>query len=297
MTAAFAAGHPVALGQVGIFADGVAVRQVGAETYRLCRQYVDDIVLVNTDEICAAIRDIFEDTRTLVEPAGAMAVAGLKRWLASHPSRDKCFVTINCGANVNFDRLKHIAERADVGEQREALLAVEIPERPGAFLEFCQTLGRRNITEFNYRYADQRSARIFVGVALSNGASEKEALLAALRERNYSVTDLSDSELAKLHVRHMVGGPAPSIADELLFRFQFPERPGALLKFLQAVGQQWNISLFHYRNHGSDFGRVLAGVQVPPAEREEFEQHLTQLGYAHWDETDNPAYRLFLAGN
>ena len=297
MTAAFAAGHPVALGQVGIFADGVAVRQVGTETYRLCRQYVDDIVLVNTDEICAAIRDIFEDTRTLVEPAGAMAVAGLKRWLASHPMDDQCFVTINCGANVNFDRLKHIAERADVGEQREALLAVEIPERPGAFLEFCQALGRRNITEFNYRYADQRSARIFAGVALSHGASEKEALLVDLRARDYPVTDLSDSELAKLHVRHMVGGPAPAIADELLFRFQFPERPGALLKFLQAVGQQWNISLFHYRNHGSDYGRVLAGVQVPQGEREEFEQHLTRLGYAHWDETDNPAYRLFLAGN
>jgi threonine dehydratase len=297
MHAALQAGQPVELAQVGVFADGVAVRRVGDETFRLCQRYVDDMVLVNTDEICAAIRDIFEDTRTLVEPAGALAVAGLKRWLATHPGEDKgrCYVTVNCGANVNFDRLKHIAERADVGEQREALLGVEIPERPGAFLEFCQTLGRRNITEFNYRYAGGQSARIFVGVALVEGMAEKQRLVGTLREHGYAVTDLSDSEVAKLHVRHMVGGPAPGLRDELLFRFQFPERPGALLRFLQAIGDQWNISLFHYRNHGSDYGRVLAGVQVPAADREEFERHLEQLGYAHWDETGNPAYRLFLA--
>jgi threonine dehydratase len=296
MTAAFAAGGPVELDQVGIFADGVAVRKVGEETYRLCRRHVDEIVLVNTDEICAAIRDIFEDTRTLVEPAGALAVAGLKRWLPEHPGRDRCYVTINCGANVNFDRLKHIAERADIGEQREALLAVEIPERPGAFHAFCKALGPRSITEFNYRYADRRAARIFVGVGLTQGAAEKRELLDALARQGYPVTDLSDNELAKLHVRHMVGGPAPGITNELLLRFEFPERPGALLRFLQAVGDQWNISLFHYRNHGSDYGRVLAGVQVPCGERDEFERHLVQLGYAHWDETDNPAYRLFLAG-
>jgi threonine dehydratase len=297
MTAAFAAGGPVELDQVGIFADGVAVRKVGEETYRLCRRHVDEIVLVNTDEICAAIRDIFEDTRTLVEPAGALAVAGLKRWLPNHPAPDRCYVTINCGANVNFDRLKHIAERADIGEQREALLAVEIPERPGAFHAFCKALGPRSITEFNYRYADRRAARIFVGVGLTQGAAEKRELLDALARQGYPVTDLSDNELAKLHVRHMVGGPAPGITNELLLRFEFPERPGALLRFLQAVGDQWNISLFHYRNHGSDYGRVLAGVQVPDGQRDEFERHLVQLGYAHWDETDNPAYRLFLAGD
>ncbi len=294
MHAAFAAGAPVTLPEVGMFADGVAVRRVGEETFRLCRRYVDEIVLVSTDEICAAIRDIFEDTRILVEPAGALAVAGLKRWLADHPGQGRCHVTVNCGANVNFDRLKHIAERADIGEQREALLAVEIPERPGAFRAFCETIGRRNVTEFNYRYADSHTARIFVGVALRHGAREKGELIAALQARGYPVTDLSDSELAKLHIRHMVGGHAPGLRDEVLFRFQFPERPGALLRFLQAVGDRWNISLFHYRNHGSDYGRVLAGVQVPAADREAFESHLARLGYAHWDESTDPAYRLFL---
>jgi threonine dehydratase len=294
MHAAFAAGQPVALPQVGIFADGVAVRRVGDETYRLCRAFVDEIVLVTTDEICAAIRDVFEDTRSIVEPAGALAVAGLKRLLAERPEHDRTFVALNCGANVNFDRLRHIAERADIGEQTEALFATEIPERPGAFLEFCRALGPRMVTEFNYRYGDTERARIFVGVALNRGRPEKQALLASLREAGYAVTDMSDDEMAKLHVRYMVGGAGAGIRNERIYRFEFPERPGALLAFLAAVGSRWNISLFHYRNHGSDYGRVLVGVQVPDAERGELDAHLTALGYAHWDESQNPAYRMFL---
>ena len=294
MSAALAAGHPVRLPQVGIFADGVAVREVGQETFRLCQAYVDEMVLVTTDQICAAIRDIFEDTRTLVEPAGALAVAGLKAWLPRQQAPTGPFVTLNCGANVNFDRLKHIAERAAVGEDREALLAVEIPERPGAFLAFSEALGQRNITEFNYRYDDGERARIFVGVTLEQGRGEKKALLKTLADAGYPVTDLSDNEMAKVHIRHMVGGTAPSARHERLFRFQFPERPGALLRFLKAVGTDWNISLFHYRNHGSDYGRVLAGIQVTADDGPRFTSHLERLGYAWWDESDNPAYRLFL---
>jgi threonine dehydratase len=295
MRDSLAAGEPIVLDHVGIFADGVAVRRVGDETFRLCQELVDDIVTVDTDQICAAIRDIFEDTRSIVEPAGALAVAGIKKFLADSEIRDETFVVINCGANVNFDRLRHIAERAAVGEQREMLLAVEIPEKKGSFRTFCGALGRRGITEFNYRYSDSSKAHIFVGVELRHGHEERQELIEKLKSLGYPLADLSDNELAKLHVRHMVGGPSTGIDNEKLFRFEFPERPGALLDFLNAVGTDWNISLFHYRNHGSDHGRILAGIQVPPDEEDKLEAHLSKLGYAHWEESDNPAYAMFLA--
>jgi threonine dehydratase len=288
------AGEPVTLDHVGTFADGVAVRRVGDEAFRLAREVVDEVVLVSTDEICAAIKDIFEDSRVVVEPAGALGVAGLKRWLEQNPVRGKTLIAINSGANLSFGRLRHVTERAELGEHREALIAAEIPERRGAFLAFCEALGSRNVTEFNYRYAAGATARIFVGVSLARGEEEARELLATLTRNGYPVLDLSGNEVAKLHVRHMVGGRAQGLADEHLYRFEFPERPGALLAFLKAIGQRWNISLFHYRNHGSDYGRVLAGVQVPLAERADFASHLVALGYAYWEETDNPAYSLFL---
>jgi len=289
------AGAPITLDHVGIFADGVAVRRVGDETFRLCQLYVDEIITVDTDQVCAAIRDIFEDTRSIVEPAGGLSVAGAKKYIASNNCIGKSFVTINCGANVNFDRLRHIAERAAVGEQTEMLLAAEIPEEPGSFRKFCEILGRRGITEFNYRYSDRKNAHIFVGVQLSGGAAERKEIVAALHAASYAVEDLSDNEMAKLHVRHMVGGLSHGIANERLFRFEFPERPGALLDFLNAIGTDWNISLFHYRNHGSDYGRILAGIDVPTEETESLEAHLKDLGYAHWEESDNPAYSMFLS--
>lgn len=295
MQAALKAGKPVTLNHVGIFADGVAVRRVGDETFRICKQNLDGIIVVNNDEICAAIQDIFEDTRAIVEPAGALAVAGLKRYVTDQSCTEKTFVTVNCGANVNFDRLRHIAERAALGEQREALFAVEIPERPGSFAAFCEAIGERNLTEFNYRYHDAKTARIFVGVELNRGKKERQEIIESLTEAGYPVIDISDNEIAKLHIRHMVGGPASGIRDELLYRFEFPERPGALLAFLTGIGHRWNISLFHYRNHGSDYGRVLAGVQVPEQQHDAFNQHLRDLDYPYWDETANPAYRMFLA--
>ena len=295
MRESLAAGKPVVLDHVGIFADGVAVRRVGDETFRLCRELVDDIVIVDTDQICAGIRDIFEDTRSIVEPAGALAVAGVKKYLADSGIQNETFVAINSGANVNFDRLRHIAERAAVGEQREMLLAVEIPEQKGSFRNFCEAIGRRSITEFNYRYSNSSKAHIFVGVELHHGYAERQELIDKLSSLGYPLEDLSNNEVAKLHIRHMVGGPATGIENERLFRFEFPERPGALLDFLQAVGTDWNISLFHYRNHGSDYGRILAGIQVPPQEADELESHLSKLGYAHWEESDNPAYAMFLA--
>jgi len=288
------AGRRVILDHVGIFADGVAVKRVGEETFALARSCVDEIVLVGTDEICAAIQDVFEDTRSIVEPAGALAVAGIKKFLARAGWRDKRLVAINSGANMNFDRLRHVAERADLGGEREALLAVEIPERPGSFLEFCQALGRRNVTEFNYRYESPQRAQIFVAFGLAQGHAERDAVARQLRERGYAVLDMTDNEMAKLHVRYMVGGHARGIASELLYRFEFPERPGALLQFLEAVGARWNITLFHYRNHGSDYGRVLAGIQVPATERGAFTEHLNALHYPYSDETANPAYRMFL---
>jgi threonine dehydratase len=288
------AGRRVTLERVGIFADGVAVRRVGEEPFALCRGHVDEILLLSTDEICAAIQDVFEDTRSIVEPAGALALGGLKKYVAREGCRGKRLVAINSGANMNFDRLRHVAERADFGGGREALLAVVIPERPGSFLHFCEVLGRRSVTEFNYRYAGPESAQVFAGLALAGGGAEKDALVSALRAAGFTVTDMTDDEMAKLHVRYMVGGHARGLLDEVLYRFEFPERPGALLKFLQAIGTRWNISLFHYRNHGSDYGRVLAGIQVPSGERADFLQHLNALHYAYVEETANPAYRMFL---
>jgi threonine dehydratase len=294
MHKSLAAGRPVTLEHVGIFADGVAVRRVGDETFRLCRKYVDEIITVDTDQTCAAIRDIFEETRSIAEPAGALALAGIKKYIAREKARDRTFVAVVGGANVNFDRLRHIAERAAVGEQREMLLAVEIPEQPGSFRRFCEAIGRRSVTEFNYRYSDAAKAHIFVGVELRHGQAERIRLINKLDSSGYPVQDLSDNELAKLHIRHMVGGGRMP-ENERLFRFEFPERPGALLEFLNAIGSNWNISLFHYRNHGSDHGRILAGIQVRPEEADELEAHLAELGYAHWDESGNPAYRMFLA--
>jgi threonine dehydratase len=294
MAASLAAGERMRLDRVGLFADGVAVREVGAETFRLAQRYVDTVLRVGTDEICAAIQDVFEDTRAIVEPAGALAVAGLKQYAAMHPDEAGALIAINSGANMNFDRLRHVAERADLGAQREALFAVRIPEQPGSFLRFCETIGARNVTEFNYRYADRAQAEIFVGIALSGGAPERAPIRDALAQAGFGVVDISDNELAKLHVRYMVGGKANGIVDERLFRFEFPERPGALLRFLRAIGTRWNISLFHYRNHGSDHGRVLAGIQVPPADAAVFAAHLDALGYARVEESSNDAYRAFL---
>jgi threonine dehydratase len=295
MRDSIAAGRPVVLDHVGIFADGVAVRRVGDETFRLCQQHVDEFITVDTDQICAAIRDIFEDTRSIVEPAGGLSVAGLKKYAADNNISGQTLVTINCGANVNFDRLRHIAERAAVGEHTEMLLAVEIPEEPGSFKRFCEMLGRRGVTEFNYRYSDSQKAHIFVGVQLSRGEQEQRELVSQLRDGGYPVEDLSNNEMAKLHVRHMVGGRSTGVENERLFRFEFPERPGALLEFLNAVGNDWNITLFHYRNHGSDYGRILAGIDVPEGDTDRLESHLAELGYAHWEESDNPAYAMFLS--
>jgi threonine dehydratase len=288
------AGRRVTLERVGLFADGVAVKRIGEETFELCRKHVDEVILIDNDEICAAIQDVFEDTRSIVEPAGALAVAGLKKLSAREHWQGKRLAAITSGANINFDRLRHVAERADLGGEREALLAVCIPERPGSFRQFCEILGRRSITEFNYRYESEAAAHVFVSFSLARGRAEKDDVMQALRAGGYTVTDMSENEMAKLHVRYMIGGRARGIRDELLYRFEFPERPGALLKFLDAIGSRWNISLFHYRNQGTDYGRVLAGIQVPPAQREEFLQHLNDLHYEYADETGNPAYRMFL---
>lgn len=295
LQAAMQSGERTILPEVGLFADGVAVRQIGEETFKLCQQYVDEVVTVSVDEICAAIKDVFSDTRSISEPAGALAVAGMKRYAAEHGSQGCSFAAVVSGANMNFDRLRHVAERTDVGEQTEALLAVTIPEKPGAFLDFCATLGRHSITEFNYRYADHNDAVIFVGVKLG-GQAAKEVLLNQLDAGGYVVEDLSDNEMAKVHTRYMVGGHAPAASNEVLYRFRFPERPGALEQFLRQVSGRWNISLFHYRNHGAAYGRVLVGLQVPPEQRDELAATLKTLGesYPYQDETDNPAYRLFL---
>jgi threonine dehydratase len=293
MARSIAAGRRVTLQHVGLFADGVAVKQVGKETFRICRELVDDILLVDTDAICAALKDVFEDTRAVLEPAGALSVAGVKAWCERHRSRDHTYVAIACGANMNFDRLRFVAERAELGEQREAILAVTIPERPGSFREFCALLGKRNITEFNYRYADAKSAHIFVGIEVAN-RRETADLLRAMHKRRIEAYDLSDNEMAKLHVRHLVGGHAPEAKHEILYRFEFPDRPGALMRFLDSMSRGWNISLFHYRNHGADYGRVLVGMQVPPSDKAEFTDFLRHLGYHCVDETQNPAYRMFL---
>ena len=290
------AGKRITLERVGTFADGVAVRRVGEETFRLARLYVDEIILVTTDQLCAAIQDIFEDTRSIVEPSGALAVAGIKKYAAREGCTERRFIAINGGANMNFDRLRYVAERADIGAQRELLLAVEIPEEPGSFLKFCEVLGKRSVTEFVYRYGDERAAQIFVGVSLTQGRVERDAIIKTIADAGFAVRDMTDNEMAKLHVRHMVGGQPRGLADERLYRFQFPERPGALLKFLRAIGTGWNISLFHYRNHGSDYGRVLAGIQVPARTLDDFALHLNELQYPYTEETDNQAYEIFLGG-
>jgi threonine dehydratase len=293
MTRSLAAGRRIKLEHVGLFADGVAVKQVGRETFRICRELVDEMVLVDTDATCAALKDVFEDTRSILEPAGALSVAGVKAWCERHRSRDRTYVAIACGANMNFDRLRFVAEQAELGEEREAILAVTIPERPGSFREFCALLGKRSITEFNYRYADPKLAHLFVGIEVAN-RRETAGLLRAMHKRRIEAYDLSDNEMAKVHVRHLVGGHAPAAEHEILYRFEFPERPGALMQFLNSMSRGWNISLFHYRNHGADYGRVLVGMQVPPSDKARFRTFLDRLGYHYVDETDNPAYRMFL---
>jgi threonine dehydratase len=267
---------------------------VGQETFRIARDVIDEIVVVDTDEICAAIQDIFEDTRSIVEPSGALAVAAVKRYSQCRERVNETYVTINCGANMNFDRLRHVSERAEFGQHREALYAVELAEKPGSFLKFAETLGPRSVTEFNYRTQGGAKAHVFVGLALRHGNEERQEIAKHWQSQGLNFVDMTESEMAKLHVRYLIGGNAPQLSDERLFRFEFPERPGALLKFLRAVGNQWNISLFHYRNHGSDYGRVLVGIEVPSASSAEFQMHLDQLNFAYWEETENPAYRIFL---
>ncbi len=289
------AGKRVHLNEVGLFADGVAVKEVGQKTFELCQQYVDDVVLVNGDEICAAVKDIFDDTRSLMEPAGALAVAGLKKMIAQQQWQGKKLVAINSGANVNFDRLRHVAERAEIGEKREVLLSVTIPEVAGSFRVFCRALGKTLITEFNYRYADSKLAQVFVGLKVNNADKDAQTIIQKLQQQGYQVKDMSDNEMAKLHVRYMVGGRGNGLENEHVFRFQFPERPSALQDFLDHMGQNWNISLFHYRNHGADFGRVLIGVQVPPDELDNFNHFIDKLSCPHWEETENPVYIDFLS--
>jgi threonine dehydratase len=294
MALSLAAGRPIELAEVGLFSDGTAVKRVGDETFRLCRQLVDDIVLVDTDQICAAIKDIFEDHRAVLEPAGALAVAGLKSWVERTGTTDRSLVAIACGANMNFDRLRFVSERAEVGEQREAVFAVTIPEERGSFRRFCEIVGPRNVTEFNYRIAEGDEAHVFVGMQIRSRA-EAADMARAFEAAGFPALDLTDDELAKLHIRHLVGGRSELARDETIFRFEFPERPGALMKFLASMSPNWNISLFHYRNHGDDHGRILVGMQVPPADRAEFDRFLATLGYRYWNETDNPSYRLFLS--
>ena len=294
MHCAFAAGERVVLDQIGIFADGAAVRQAGKENYRIAKELVDDILLVSIDEICAAVKDIFEDTRSIPEPAGALALAGLKQYVAEEKIQNQQLIAIFSGANVNFDRLRHIAELSALGENREALIAIKISERPGSFRRLCHDLGPRLITEFNYRYADESEAMVFAGIQLKHGVEEKNRLLKQLNEKQYEVTDLSDDVIAKMHIRYMVGGHAPKAENEVIFRFEFPERSGALLHFLTELDERWNISLFHYRNHGAAYGRVLMGFQVQTEDRENFQRFVDALGMLVWHETDNPAYRLFL---
>ncbi|MCG5058640.1 MAG: threonine ammonia-lyase, biosynthetic [Limnoraphis sp. WC205] len=293
MSQSLKAGHRVKLSQVGLFADGVAVREVGDETFRLCQQYVDEIILVATDDTCAAIKDVFEDTRSILEPAGALAIAGAKAYVEREQIQDKTLVAVACGANMNFDRLRFVAERAELGERREAIFAVTIPEKPGSLRQFCDCLGKRNLTEFNYRIAEEKEAHIFVGVQIANRADAMQ-LIETFEAQGLKTLDLTDNELVKLHLRHMVGGRSPLAHHELLYRFEFPERPGALMKFVASMSPNWNISLFHYRNNGSDYGRIVVGMQVPPQEMEQWQAFLDTLGYRYWDENQNPAYKLFL---
>ncbi len=293
MARSLKAGYRVKLDQVGLFADGVAVREVGDQTFPLCQQYVDDVILVGTDDICAAIKDVFEDTRSILEPAGALAIAGMKAYVEQQKITGETLVAVACGANMNFDRLRFVAERAEYGEQREAIFAVNIPEARGSLRQFCHCLGKNSLTEFSYRIADSQQAHIFVGVQIQN-RSEAQRLADTFRAHGFNTLDLTDDELTKLHLRHMVGGRSPLAENELLYRFEFPERPGALMKFLTSMSPNWNISLFHYRNHGADYGRIVVGMQVPPDERGQWQDFLDGLGYQYWDESQNPVYQLFL---
>ncbi|MEH6568458.1 MAG: threonine ammonia-lyase, biosynthetic [Halioglobus sp.] len=294
---AFERGRRATLPEVGLFAEGCAVAQIGKETFRVIRETVDEVITASTDEMCAAIKDIFEDTRSIAEPAGALALAGMKKYVERTGVSGQHLMAIVSGANTNFDRLRYISERTETGEKREAILTVTVPEKPGSFKTFCSLLGRRNITEFNYRYAGPDSAQVLVGLSVIPGGDDLLKLQQTLAAKGYAVEDLTDNEMAKLHIRHMVGGHAPgSIDDERVYRFEFPERPGALLKFLNGLGQRWNISMFHYRNHGAAFGRILVGLQVPRGERKALEEALAKINYRHWDETENSAYQLYLGG-
>lgn len=285
----------VVLDQVGIFAEGVAVAQIGAEPFKICQKYVDEVITITTDEMCAAVKDIFEDTRAVAEASGALSLAGLKKYVEQNQITDTNLICINSGANTNFERLQHIAERTELGEKREAILAVGIPEKPGSFKEFCKIIGRRRmVTEFNYRYANPENAQIYVGFQVKPGSEDRQELIQCLKEAGYPVVDLTDNELAKLHIRHLGGGRTLSDHNEEIYRFEFPERPGALLNFLNHLGQDWNISLFHYRNHGAAYGRVLVGMQVPEGDQEKVDIFLEKIGYRYWHESDNPAYQLFL---
>jgi threonine dehydratase len=288
------AGRRVELKEVGLFSDGTAVKLVGKETFRLCQQVVDEIIIVDTDAICAAINDVFTDTRSILEPAGALALAGLKAYVEREKCKNQTLVAVACGANINFNRLRFVAERAEVGESKEAVFAVTIPEQRGSFKRFCELLGDRNVTEFNYRIADADKAHIFVGIATQK-ASDSATIAKSFTKSGFNTIDLTQDELAKSHLRHMVGGRSQLAKNELLYRFEFPEKPGALMKFLTSMAPNWNISLFHYRNHGADYGRILIGMQVPASDKKELKKFLAGLGYPHWDESDNPAYKLFLA--
>jgi threonine dehydratase len=294
MAQSLKAGRRITLDEVGLFSDGTAVKLVGEETFRLCQKYVDDIVLVDTDAVCAAIKDVFEDSRAILEPAGALAIAGMKAWIAREQIQDKTLVAVACGANMNFDRLRFVSERAEIGEQREAVFAVTIPEERGSFKRFCQAIGNRNVTEFNYRIADAKAAHIYVGIQ-TRDRQEAHDVANAFESGGFKALDLTDDELGKLHLRHMVGGRSALARNERLFRFEFPERPGALMRFLSSMHPDWNISLFHYRNHGADYGRILVGIQVPDQNESALQDFLKQLGYPHWEETQHPGYQMFLS--
>lgn len=293
--AARAAGKPVDLPHVGIFADGVAVKRIGEEPFRLCQQYIDDVIVVNSDEICAAIKDIFDDTRVIAEPAGALSIAAIRKFVRQNPGGGRQFAGILCGANINFHTLRYVSERCELGEQKEAVFAVQIPEEKGAFKQFCTVLGDRPITEFNYRYSSEQHAQIFVGTKLHGGLAEFKQLADTLQRHGYPWFDLSGNELAKLHVRYMVGGRPPRPLEEHIFGFEFPEAPGALLRFLDTLGNRWQLTLFHYRNHGAATGSVLAGFDIPQDQQTEFFEHLDKLGYGYQEHTRDPAYRFFLS--
>ena len=292
---AFLAKKRVMLKNVGIFADGVAVKQIGSKTFDITKDLVDSCILVTTDEICAGIKDLYDETRTIAEPAGALSIAGIKKFIKKHNIKKKTFVGIFCGANMNFDALRHVAERSDIGEMNEMLLGVTIPEIPGSFKKFCSLIGKRSITEFNYRYSDIKSAQVFAGIKINNSYDDRKSVIKALKMNKYKVRDFTDNEMAKLHIRYMVGGITPSLQNEKIFRFIFPEKPGELYTFLNAIGSKWNISLFHYRNHGADFGRVLIGFQINNGEKNNLLKHLQSLNYEFFEETDNQAYKLFLS--